>query len=263
MEGVIFMLDQWIAQSTHFRKIIQHALYPTLCLLCDAPVANRPFLSGMDLCSDCAADLPHIGLACAGCALPLPVQMAGVEDRRGTPTCLCGRCQQQRPLFNSARAVFHYQAPIDGLILGLKFSGYLHHARLLGQLMAERLTVVIGDERPDVLLPVPLHRRRLRERGYNQSLELARHIGRRLGLPVWHDACERKRDTASQSSLPARERGRNVHNAFNSRRSMQGRYVAIIDDVMTTGSTVGELSAALLRAGARRVDVWVCARASV
>ena len=225
------------------------------------PVVTRPFVSNMDLCAGCANELPYIGPACSCCALPLP----GAGDVHGqeTPTYLCGKCQQQRPLFNRTRAVFHYQAPVDGLILELKFSGSLHHARLLGQLMAGRLEVLIGDERPDLLLPVPLHRRRLRERGYNQSLELARHIGRGLGLPVWADAGERRRDTASQSSLPARDRGRNMRDAFTTRRSLQGQYVAIIDDVMTTGSTVAELSAALLHAGARRVDVWVCARASV
>jgi len=231
-------------------NIIQQAVYPPLCLLCDTPVATRPFVNNMDLCTDCAVDLPYIGPACSCCALPLP--RAGEVHRQDTLAYLCGKCQQQRPLFNSTRAVFHYQAPIDILILELKFSGSLHHARLLGQLMAGRLEVLTGEERPDLLLPVPLHRRRLRERGYNQSLELARHIGRGLGLPVWFDACERRRDTAPQSSLPARDRGRNMRNAFISRRSLQGLYVAIIDDVMTTGSTVAELSAALLHAGARR-----------
>lgn len=266
------MVNNWL-------KNIQQGLFPPLCLLCDAPVSvlssayprwgvNRwakkihsaekdraaTNSTDMDLCAGCAKELPYIENACPGCGIALPPSQS--EDS------LCGRCLQQRPAFAVVKAVFHYQPPLAGLIMGLKFNGQLSHARLLGQLMAERL-LADNDKRPDLLLPVPLHRRRLRQRGFNQSLELAHHIGRRLAVPVWADACRRQRDTASQSSLPAKERRGNIRNAFIANRSLQGRHVAIIDDVMTTGCTVQELTLALKRAGARRVDVWVCARVTI
>jgi ComF family protein len=238
-------------------KIIQQILFPPLCLLCDAPVSDHPDRTGMDLCAECSADLPYMMHACAGCALPLPPKQGPGPDQ--VEASLCGRCLQQRPAFDAVKAVFHYQAPVDALILGLKFNGRLSHARLLGQLMSRRLSAS-GFERPDLLLPVPLHRRRLRERGFNQSMELARHISRGLAVPVEPDVCHRQRDTATQSSLPARDRRRNIRNAFVCQRPLQGQHVVVIDDVMTTGSTANELALALRRAGARRVDIWVCAR---
>jgi len=234
-------------------KIVQRVLFPPVCLLCDAAAGHHDGPDGMDLCRACMADLPYLGQACTGCALPLS---ASAQGR------LCGRCLQRRQAFAEVQAVFHYQTPVDGLIQGLKFNGRLNHARLLGLLMAQRFRLS-GCQRPDILVPVPLHRRRLRERGFNQSLELARHMGRNLSLPVWAHACLRQRDTAAQSSLPARDRRHNVRNAFIGHASIDGLHVAVIDDVMTTGCTAHELALALLHAGARRVDVWVCARVVV
>lgn len=243
-------------------KIIQGVLFPPLCLLCDAPVmpARRPdgrAASGMDLCAACAAELPYIEHACTVCALPLPssvsVQAADI---------VCGACLRQKRAFDYARAVFHYRSPIDSLILGLKFNSQLSHARLLGQLMAERLALN-SPELPDLLVPVPLHPHRLRERGFNQSMELGRHLGQLLAVPVAVDACQRRRNTVTQSSLPASERRLNVRNAFVGSASLRGCYVAIIDDVMTTACTANELARTLRQCGARRVDVWVCARVSI
>jgi len=248
------MVNNWL-------KNIQRVFYPPLCLLCDARVGAAPESHGLaeveaDLCAACAADLPYLKHACAGCALPLPL------DKEPGKVSLCGRCLQKRPVFEYAQAMFHYQSPIDTLILGLKFNAQLSHARLLGQLMAGRLAHSEIPQ-PELLVPVPLHRQRLRERGFNQSLELARHIGRILAVPVAVDICRRQRETAKQSSLPASERRRNVRNAFVCQSSLMGRHVTIVDDVMTTACTANELAQALRRAGARRVDVWVCARVSV
>lgn len=242
------IIDNW-------SKNIQKVLFPPLCLLCDATVVGAKGVPGMDLCLPCARELPYIEQACRACAVPLPFNRGANQ----AADLLCGSCLQRQPVFDKAQAVFHYQAPIAGLILGLKFNGRLSHARLLGQLMAAHF-LAVAVERVDLLLPVPLHPRRMRQRGFNQSLELARHIGRKLVIPVWADACYRRYDTATQSSLPAKERRRNVRNVFVSRRSLQGRHVAIIDDVMTTGSTANELARVVRRAGARRVDLWVCAR---
>jgi ComF family protein len=114
---------------------------------------------------------------------------------------------------------------------------------------------------PDVLLPVPLHSKRLRSRGYNQALELGRYISREFQLPLDVTSCIRRKATPEQAALPAKDRGGNIKGAFDVVGNVKQRHIAVIDDVMTTGSTVGELSRALLKAGAARVDVWVCARA--
>ena len=116
---------------------------------------------------------------------------------------------------------------------------------------------------PEVIVPVPLHRRRLAQRGYNQALELARWIGRGRGIPVAVRVCRRRRATAEQSGLSAGERRRNVSDAFIIDKSFSARHVAIVDDVMTTGSTLNELAGALRRHGVDYVTAWVCARAHV
>ena len=114
---------------------------------------------------------------------------------------------------------------------------------------------------PDILLPVPLHANRLRQRGYNQALELARPIAAELKLPLDIDSCRRMKATAEQVGLSAKSRRSNIKGAFEVKDSFEDKRVAVIDDVMTTGSTVHELSQQLINAGAKQVDVWVCARA--
>jgi ComF family protein len=147
------------------------------------------------------------------------------------------------------------------LIHGFKFHKKLGLARLLGGLMAESLRDRI-DVMPEALIPVPLHRLRLCERGFNQAMELARPVSRRLECSLAHDGCRRVRATEMQSLLSADARRRNVQGVFEITRRFPG-HVAIIDDVMTTGSTVAELAQALRHAGAERVDVWVLARAAL
>lgn len=214
--------------------------------------------TGKDICADCAAELPYIDIACPRCALPLPFLRSATHASNNS-SLLCGHCLQQQPVLDAVHAVFHYQTPVAGLIQGLKFNGRLSHARLLGQLMLEHV-IKKHIARPELLLPVPLHVNRLRERGFNQSMELARYIGQGIEVPVAVDACLRQGDTVSQSSLPARKRRDNVRNVFVARRTLQACHVVIIDDVMTTGSTANELARVLRNAGARRVDLWVCAR---
>jgi len=116
---------------------------------------------------------------------------------------------------------------------------------------------------PEIIIPVPLHRTRLRERGFNQALEIARPIARSLSIPVDYKSCERVRKTSAQSLLPAAERRKNIKGAFRVTRPIAARHVAILDDVMTTGHTVQELAATLRKAGVERIDVWVVARTSL
>lgn len=222
--------------------VIQRWLYPPVCVLCGGGAR------GLDLCPGCAADLIRIAPACARCALPLP--RAGV----------CGRCLRRPPAFDVALAAFAYRPPLDSLVKRLKFRGDLHLARVLGGLMAEHLAAM-AEPLPEVIVPVPLHVSRLRERGFNQALELARPVARRLGLPLELRHVIRVRATDPQTDVPAKLRSRNVRNAFSVLPGWTARRVAIVDDVMTTGHTLNELTRTLRRAGVSEVRVWVCARA--
>ncbi len=211
----------------------------------------------MDLCLGCQTDLPYQKQACQRCALPLH----GVHDDE-SGVALCGNCLNDSPAYDRVLSVFTYASPVDRLIQDLKFHRKLHIARLLGEIMASHLARRV-QTRPDLIIPVPLHSARLRERGYNQALELARPVARKLKIPIDYRSCERLRATPAQSDLPANERPRNVEGVFSITGNVQGRHIAIIDDVMTTGSTVEELATALREAGAGAIDVWVCARASL
>jgi ComF family protein len=219
-------------------------IYPPTCVLCGAPGED-----GLDLCAGCRADLPLIGPCCPRCALPLPT----------APNGPCGACLKRSPPFAACHAAFRYEDPLPTLVGGLKFRDRFNLIRLLGTLLAETLAGQ-PDARPDAIVPVPLHPRRLRERGYNQSLELARVIARRLDLPVDARCCARVRATPPQAALDQKARRRNIRDAFAVTGEVGGRHLAIIDDVVTTGSTVGELARALRGAGCRRVDVWALAR---
>jgi len=225
-------------------KIIQQWVFPPTCLLCGD--------SGRwdcDLCAPCHGALPHRASACIKCATVL-------EHDRGL---ICGACLKQPPVFDSAFAAFDYEEPVRHLIHALKFGRRYAHSRLLGTLLAER--VAERSDLPERLVPVPLHSARYRERGFNQSAEIAREISRRLKIPLDLKSVRRFRATHSQIGLSAAERIHNVKNAFEVLQPLHARRVAIIDDVMTTGSTVAELAKILKSAGVARVEVWVCARA--
>ena len=209
----------------------------------------------LDLCNSCRNELTLHRTACARCAERLPTPRNNAFNLEA----LCGRCQNQPPAFERCQAMLSYQAPADHLLQGLKFNGRLEMARVLGELMANWLGEII-DSQPDVLIPMPLHSDRLRERGFNQAVELARPIARRLGLPMELHNCVRNKTTAPQSDLSRKERIKNVKGAFEVVKPVSG-HVVIIDDVMTTGSTAHEFAKTLLQAGASSIDVWVCARA--
>jgi len=239
-------VNQWI-KSVQAR--VAAGLLPPVCLLC-GDRGSQGVDHVRDLCPACRDALPWAGSQCARCALPL--SDTAVE-------ALCGHCQTQPLAFERCLAPFTYRAPLDHLLLGLKFNGRLAPARVLGEVMAQWLAAVV-DVPPDHILPVPLHASRLRERGFNQAVELARPIASQFGLPLELNAVRRVRATSPQSDLSRKERLKNIKGAFEVSRPLSGQ-VVIIDDVMTTGSTAHELASALLDAGAEQVSVWVCARA--
>jgi ComF family protein len=226
-------------------RTIQNWLFPSSCLLCGAPGEDN-----RDLCAACRRSLPWRGAACARCAAPL----AQIE------AAVCGRCLRAPPAFDASLIPLHYRTPLDWLIQGFKFNQKLPAGRLLGQLLAEHLAQRI-ERPPELILPVPLHPQRLRERGYNQSLMLAKPIARRLGVPLEPGLIVRQRATASQSLLSADERRRNVRGAFAIIQPLRVHHIAIVDDVVTTGSTVNELARELRRAGAKRIEIWALASA--
>lgn len=174
----------------------------------------------------------------------------------------CGKCQLRPPVYALAHAPLLYAGhnEVGFLVKGLKFGRRHACARLLGTLLAESLAG--RADPPEALIPVPLHPKRLQARGFNQSLEIARFLSARLDIPLAPEACRRVRDTAAQSSLgSAKERRMNLRKAFRVAPGLAYQHVALIDDVMTSGTTVTELARTLRRAGVARVEVWACARA--
>lgn len=213
---------------------------PQRCLLCGAPAVLAL------LCPACDAALPRLGATrCRVCAAPL------------ADTSVCGACLKAPPRYHYTSAAYTYAFPLDALVQSLKYGGNLAVARLLGQALAH--TVIA--ERVDLIVPMPLSPARLRERGFNQALEIARYVARATAIPLEPEACRRVRDTVAQATLPWKERAGNVRGAFVCDADLTGRTVAIVDDVMTTGATLDELAKNLRRAGAREVRAWVVARA--
>lgn len=170
---------------------------------------------------------------------------------------MCGQCLKQPPAFDHTVAAFSYDFPLDKLVQALKYREHLILVNFLADALARRIS-----SRPDCMVAMPLHPARLRERGFNQSLLLARRILRQLEIPLLEHACERVRDTPPQTGLPWKEREKNMRQAFACKADtdLRGRHVAIVDDVMTTGASIGELAHAMKQAGAREVSAWVVAR---
>jgi ComF family protein len=222
---------------------LQRFVLPWRCLLCGA-AGNHD----IDLCAGCAAELPRNRSCCARCALPL-----------ATPALMCGECLRRAPPWDAAWAPFRYGWPLDRLESRFKFGRDLAAGRVLSGLwQGEPCPVGL----PQLLLTVPLHRSRLRQRGYNQALELARPLARELGVPLRHEVLQRLRRTDAQTELDALGRRRNVRGAFAMHPGIElPVHIAILDDVMTTGATLAECARVLKRAGVQRVDVWALARA--
>lgn len=224
-----------------------------VCLLCHGDGQQLDELWGLDLCRYCEQ-------ACA----PMPV----VCPRCGEPAARpaeCADCLAHPPPYDAVFCLYPYQDPVDLLVTGLKFRHELAAARVLGMLFA-RHCIAAGRALPQCLIPVPLHVTRYRERGFNQSMEIARHMAPRLRhagrrLAIRSDLLQRVRATDAQSELDAGERAANMAGAFRAHGRDLPRHVVLLDDVMTTGHTATAAALALKAAGCRRVEIWACARA--
>jgi ComF family protein len=221
-------------------------------LLCDE-LCDESTDATFPICTGCEADLPWLGDHCDGCALPMP--MSGLT---------CGQCLRQPPAFSAVVVPWRYDFPIDALVTRFKHQGKWPMGRLLAQMLGLTLEhrFAEGLQRPDCLLPVPLARKRLRQRGYNQAQMLARWLGAQLGIATDDRLLQRVLETPAQQGLDAKARQRNLRKAFALAEAAQvaGRHFAVIDDVLTTGATVNAVTQLLIKAGARQVDVYCLAR---
>ncbi|MBN2994141.1 ComF family protein [Pseudomonas cedrina subsp. fulgida] len=219
------------------------------CLICDEPTE-----SAHCVCNVCETELPWLLEHCDVCALPLP--MEGLT---------CGQCQKRPPAFKQAVAPWTYSFPIDSLISRFKHQARWPFGQMLARLLAQHLQHRFDNTelpRPDCLLPVPMARQRLRERGYNQAAMLARWLSSDLGIACDEHLLLRPQETVAQQALDAQTRKRNLLGAFALAPDAQvrGRHFALVDDVLTTGATAHSLARLLIDAGAQRVDVYCLAR---
>lgn len=233
----------------HWRGLVYKWLFnDQTCLLCDERTDTA-----LALCTACEIELPWLSEHCQRCALPLP--MTGL---------ICGYCLKQPPAFEYVHAPWFYGFPIDSLIVRFKYNSQWPYGRLLAELLVQSLLdhFNAGNEKPDLLLPVPLSTQRLRQRGYNQAQMIAGWLSGPLAIPCREQWLVRTQDTPAQQDLDAKTRKRNVLNAFAlaSGARVQGAHVALVDDVLTTGATAQSLALLLRKAGARRVDVYCLAR---
>ena len=226
-------------------------LSPFRCVLCGAQSQ-----SGFDLCCVCENNLtwmeqvPH----CRYCAIDL-----AAGDK-----AICGECLQQSPIFDHIIPAVAYDKPVGFLLQQLKFYHQLTHSRVVAQLLIKALKnelAACSKTWPSVIIPIPLHWQRQIKRGFNQSLEIARFVGKALNIPVEVQAVNRKQATQAQSGLTAKRRVANVHRAFEVSRNNLPDHVALLDDVLTTGATVNAVAKALKQSGVKQVDVWCVARA--
>jgi ComF family protein len=230
--------------------LLQHWLSTHLpCPLCAAPAQPQPSLLLAPLCTDCASALPwYLSARCPQCALPT------------TAGAYCGVCLQHPPAFDRTLAPLRYAYPLDRLLQRFKYHQQLPLGKLLAQTMLPQLTALAVAERPEVMLAMPMHPHRVRQRGFNHALELARQLQPAWQIPLVMDGCARILDTQSQAGMDMKTRTRNLRGAFATPLQWQGKHVLIVDDVMTTGASMHALAKVLKRAGAGRITALVIAR---
>ncbi|MGB4812061.1 MAG: ComF family protein [Methylophilaceae bacterium] len=218
---------------------INHWLFSSQCVLCTAPVKTSK-----GLCSACFDALPwHNAPQCQQCGL-----------LSNHP--ICGQCLKSAPEFDVTVAALRYAFPLDALMQQFKYGSTLQTAHLFADLISAHHAM----QNLDLIIPMPLHPKRLKERGFNQSLEIAKLLAKQQNIPIDYHCCARTKYTAPQASLPLKERVKNIKGAFACHIDLTGKRIAIIDDVMTTGASLNELAKTLKKAGAAHVECWVVAR---
>ena len=224
-------------------SITQRLRLPTICVLC-----NQYHQGDQALCTACCKYLNPLGPACKHCALPLPA----------SDFLVCGHCTKNKPYINHTYAPCLYEEPLRSLLHEFKY----HEGLYLGSLLANLIIQVLPKDAKETqcLIPVPMHSKRLRMRGFNQAAELSKHIAHHLKLPYDLHSCTKIRNTIAQAHLNGAERRLNLMQAFKA-KPLKYEHVTLIDDLYTTGSTANELAKTLKSQGISRVDLWCCARA--
>lgn len=219
-----------------------------ICLLCLARVKHGQ----VAICEGCFKDLPTIKEACNRCGLPIPYNGS------------CGQCLANPPYFNQVFAPYRYEFPIAQLISKFKYHGQWPLGHLLAELLSKSLQYQFarGLTKPDYLLAVPLSNNKLKERGFNQAVLLTNWLSKKLAIPSSSDIITKIKDTPPQQSLSSKSRQTNLKNAFQLHHldTIVQKHLAIVDDVVTTGTTANILAALLLNSGAKRVDIYALAR---
>ncbi|GGC57952.1 ComF family protein [Marinobacter halophilus] len=239
------MINGLNSLSTFIERKVNSAKQGGRCVTCLSPHASH------GLCQGCRDDLPINRWHCHTCALPLAFATEGMR---------CGECQTSPPPFSRSRIPWRYQFPVDGMIGRYKYHGHRKFVRPLltdfSQFLEQQL---LPGDRPDVLIPAPMHWLRRWQRGFNQAQDIAEFVGARLDIPVAANAVRRNRRVNAQRGLNRAGRLANLANVFQVAEAVPAR-VAIVDDVVTTGATVRILARALAEAGARDIQVWALAR---
>ncbi len=248
-----FLRDVLTHRMQRSFAVLGDGLLPARCACCGA--AGRTATGKrLDLCAQCLALLPFNLHACQQCALPLPGD---------TDSLICGRCLRRTPPYQRSYCAFEYAYPVHHLIRRMKYGHSLATTRVLGHLLGQYLIDHHVDAWPECIIPVPLHTHRYRDRGYNQVIEIGRHLEAMLNIPMRTDLVQRIRMTPEQAGLTRKQRRINLRRAFLTTTVAMPSHIALLDDVITTGSTAQELTETLLAAGISCVEVWGVARANV
>jgi len=252
--------------------LFNHLNLSTDCQLCGCSVEPRKktdnnsdgsFLPPSPLiCHYCHQRLPISYNNCFVCGLPLHKVLYGhsahQQQKLDTP---CGECLKNSPIFDRTVSAFHYENPVNRLISQLKYSSQLHVLPLLCEyLISEIIEQYRASPLPSLIIPTPLHANKLTKRGFNQSYLISKQITKALAIKIAASGIKRVKDTQAQSGLDSIERKSNVKNAFRINQELP-KHVALVDDVVTTGTTISELAKQAKKRGAKKIDVWCLARA--
>ena len=233
-------INNWLKNNQLLNiHIFTRTLLKQNCLLCASPGANQ-----IGLCGACLADLPrHPATSCPQCGL--------ASDGN-----VCGSCISSPPDFDVTTAVFLYSFPVDTMMQRYKYGSMLNISQTFGQLLSEKAALV----NVDLIIPMPMHPARLKERGFNQALEIAKVLAKNHADKLDYKTAIRQKLTPPQASLPLKERVKNIKGAFKVNGDLSGKRIALVDDVMTTGASLNELAKTLKKTGAAHVECWVIAR---
>ncbi|WED42210.1 ComF family protein [Legionella cardiaca] len=225
-------------------SITQMLRLPSVCVIC-YQYHRDPYAA----CRACFSLLQQLGPACSYCALPLS------DDS----FLVCGRCSKSKPAFDRTFTMYRFEEPLRTLLHEYKYNGALFLRGFLVKLMIDALPQTAL--KTECLVPVPLHSKKLQERGFNQAAELAKRLAKHLQIPYELTLCKKILHTPSQMSLNRKERHRNLRHAFEVKANSY-QHITLVDDLLTTGNTVNELATLFKKQGVAHVDVWCCARAT-